>query len=136
MAYGNFILDKGYNAAAAITKFCAVKYSDTEEVTPVTAATDRIAGFAQFGVTTAEIAKGKGASVRLAGITEAVVGDATDIAVGDVVELMADGKVKKAVAASGNRIVGVCVGHPSSEVGDRIALRLDVTGELVGAAIQ
>lgn len=135
MATGNFVIDKGYKAAAAITKFRAVKYSAVETVTPVTAATDKIAGFAQFSVATAEIAKGKGASVRLDGITEAEVGDATDIAVGDWVEMMADGKVKKAVAASGNRVVGMCVGHPSSNSGDRISLRLDVNGPLVGAAL-
>lgn len=138
MATGNFILDKGYNAAAAVTKFRAVKYSAAETVTPVTAATDKIAGFAQFSVTTAEIARGKGASVRLEGITEAEVGDTTAIAVGDWIEMMADGRVKKAVAASGNRVVGMCVGHPSGSspaAGDRISLRLDVNGPLVGAAL-
>jgi predicted RecA/RadA family phage recombinase len=135
MATGNFILDKGYDVSGAITKYRAVKYTAAEEVGPVTAATDKIAGFAQFSVATEEIARGKGASVRIDGITEAEVGDATDIAVGDWVEMKADGTVKKAVAASGNRVVGMCVGHPSTDIGDRISLRLDVNGPLVGAAL-
>lgn len=130
MAYGNYVLDKGYDASAAISKFYAVKYTGTEEVGPVTAASDVIAGFAQFGVTAAEILKEKGASVRLDGITEAVVGDGTDIAVGDSVQLMADGRVQKTAGSSGARIVGVCVGHPSSVAGDRIALRIDLNGAL------
>ena len=41
MATGNYILDKGYNAAAAITKFRAVKYSAAETVTPVTGIADK-----------------------------------------------------------------------------------------------
>jgi hypothetical protein len=130
MAYGNYVLDKGYDVSAAITKYRAVKYTGTEEVGPVTAISDVIAGFAQFSVSSAEILKEKGASVRLEGITEAEVGDATDIAVGDAVELMADGRVKKAVGSSGARLVGVCVGHASSNPGDRIALRLNLTGAL------
>src|SRR6266699_2050113 len=110
MATGNFVLDKGYNAAAAITKFYAVKYSAAETVTPITANTDLIAGFAQFGVSTAEIAKGKGALVRKQGITEAVATGA--IAVGQQVQLEADGRVSALVGSSGKRIVGKCVGHP------------------------
>jgi hypothetical protein len=138
MATGNYVLDKGYNAAAAISKFRGVKFSAAETVTPVTAATDKIAGFAQFSVTAAEILRGKGASVRLDGITEAEVGDTTQILIGDWVEMMADGRVKKAVAASGNRVVGMCTGHPTASTtvaGDRITLRLNVDGPLVGASL-
>lgn len=123
MAFGNFLLDKGYACAAAVTKFYAVKFSAEETVTPVTAITDRIAGFAQFGVSTAEIAKGKGAPVRRQGITEAVATGA--IAVGTQVQLEADGRVSQAVGASGKRIVGVCVGSPSTNANDRIALEID-----------
>lgn len=126
MAYGNFVLDKGYNVSAAITKFRAVVYTDTEEVGPVAANTDQIAGFAQFSVAAGEITKGKGASVRLEGITEAEATGA--IAVGDEVTLEADGRVSAAVGASGKRIVGVCVGSPSTNAGDRIALRINLDG--------
>lgn len=126
MAYGNFLLDKGYNAAAALTKFYAVKFSAAETVTPVTAIADQIAGFAQFGVTSGEILKGKGASVRQQGITEAVAGAA--IAVGAQCQLAADGRVITAVGASGARIVGRCVGHAAGAAGDRIALEITLFG--------
>ena len=71
MATGNFVLDKGYRAGGAITKFRAVKFSAAETVVAVAAITDRIAGFAQYSVTAPEITKGKGASVRVSGQTEA-----------------------------------------------------------------
>lgn len=126
MATGNFVLSKGYDAAAAITKFYAVKYSADQTVTPVTAITDRIAGIAQFGVTAAEILKGKGASVAVMGISEAVATGA--IAVGAQVQLEADGRVSSAVGASGKRIVGTCVGDPSTNANDRISLLIDTNG--------
>ena len=123
MATGNYILDKGYNAAAAITKFRAVKYSAAETVTPVTGIADTPAGWAQFDVTTDEIAAGKGASVRLEGITEAEAAGA--IAVGAQCQLEADGRVSTVVAASGKRIVGHCVGHAATNAGDRISMRIE-----------
>lgn len=120
MASGNFVLDKGYNVAAAVVKFRAVKFSAAETVTPVTANTDDIIGFAQFSVTAAEILKGKGTDVRLLGITEAEAVGA--IAVGNRVTLEADGRVSALVGSSGKRIVGVCSGFASANAGDRISL--------------
>lgn len=131
MAYGNFVLDKGYNAAAALTKFRAVKYSAAETVTPVTAIADQIAGFEQFGVASTEITRGKGATVRVDGITEAEASAA--IPVGSLCELVADGRVRVATASSGARIVGRCVGHAAANAGDRIALKITINGGLVGA---
>jgi len=126
MAHGNFILDKGYNAAGALTKFYAVKYTAAETVGPVTAITDQVAGFAQFGVTSAEILRGKGASVRTEGVTEAVASAA--ITIGSMCSIAADGRVK--AAATGERVVGKCVGHPAGAAGDRIALHIVSTGFL------
>lgn len=126
MAYGNFLLDKGYNAAAALTKFRAVKFSAAETVTPVTAITDQIAGFAQFSVSAAEILKGKGATVRTQGITEAEASAA--IVIGAPVSIGADGRVK--TAATGERVVGMCVGHAAGTAGDRIALEISKSGHL------
>lgn len=130
MASGNFVLDKGYDAGDEIDKFHAVKYdqANAETVLPVTSADDNIAGFAQFGVTTAEIATGKGASVRIIGITEAVAAGAIDV--GDQVQLEADGRVSAAVPASGKRVVGKCVGNAASTAGDRISLLVETMGEL------
>jgi hypothetical protein len=124
MATGNFVLDKGYNAAAALTKFYAVKYAGTAQtVTPVTAITDFIAGIAQFGVATSELTRGKGASVRVAGISEAVASGA--IALGSQVTMDIDGRCSQLVGASGKRIIGRCVGSPSTNAGDRISLMID-----------
>lgn len=118
MAWGNFILDKGFDAAAAITKYRAVKFAANETVGPVTGDTDDIAGFAQFSVSAAEILKGKGASVRMLGVTEAEATGA--IAVGQFCTLTPDGRVSALV--SGKKVVGKCVGTPSTNAGDRIAM--------------
>lgn len=128
MAAGNFVLDKGFRVAAGATttKFYAVKFSAAETITPVTANTDEIAGFAQFGVSAAELLLGKGEDVRLLGISEAVATGA--IAVGNKVQLEADGRVSAAVGASGKRIVGKCYNSPSTNAGDRIGLFVDVLG--------
>jgi hypothetical protein len=126
MATGNFVLDKGYRAAGALTKFRAVKFTGPEQVGPVTGIADQIAGFAQFSITAAELAKGKGASVRVAGHTEAEASAA--IALGAQCGIAADGRVK--TAAAGERVVGRCVGHPAAVAGDRVTLHVNVHGAL------
>ena len=126
MATGNFVLDKGYRAAGALTKFRAVKFSAAETVTPVTAITDQIAGIVQFGVTSTELSKGKGALVRVMGQSEMEASAA--IAVGAAVSAGTDGRAK--TAATGERVVGLCVGHPATNAGDRITVRLVVGGAL------
>jgi len=121
MAWSNFVLSKGYNAAAALTKFRAVKYSgNVEEVTPVTAITDYPAGWAQFAVGASEITQGKGATIMVLGITEAEA--STAITVGAMCTLETDGRVSVLVGASGKRIVGRCVGSPAANAGDRISM--------------
>jgi hypothetical protein len=128
-SYGNFLLDKGYNVAAAITKYRAVKFSAAETVTPVTAITDVIAGFPQFDVSSSELTnRNKGASVRVLGVTEAEAVGA--IAVGSLVTLEADGRVSSYVAASGKRVLGRCIGAAAANAGDRIALLLSAEGQL------
>lgn len=123
--YGNFVLDKGYDAAAAISIYRAVKFSAEETVTPVTAITDQPAGIAQFAVTAPEIAKGKGASVREMGISEMEASAA--VAVGALVTIAADGRGK--TGAAGERIVGVCV-KGVANAGERMAVRLTLPGPL------
>lgn len=127
-AGGNFVLDKGYRASVALTKYYAVKMdaSNAESVTPVTADTDVVAGFAQFGVTTAELNDGKGGSIRVDGITVAVATGA--IALGALVTVAPDGRVTSVV--SNKRIVGTCVGSPSTNAGDRISLLFKSAGHL------
>lgn len=124
-AYGNFVLDKGYDAAAALTKFRAVKMSAEETVTPITAITDQPIGVEQFGVSALEITKGKGASVRLAGITEMECSAA--IAVGASVSIAADGRAK--TAATGERVIGQCL-KGTANPGERAAVALRLPGIL------
>lgn len=124
----NFILDKGYDAAAAITKFRAVKFTAEEVVGPVTAIGDMVAGVEQFGVTAAEILKGKGASIARMGSTEMETSEA--IAVGDEVAITADGRAQKATTAGvGTRIIGIC-DEPSGAAGERAKVQLDLPGRL------
>src|SRR4051812_48889974 len=107
-AFGNFELDKGYDADAVITKFRAVKLGATaESVAPVVASTDRTHGISQFGVTAAELAKGKGASVRLEGISEWEAGAA--IAKGAEVMADASGRCITRAAGAGNVVCGVAL---------------------------
>jgi len=121
MASGNFVLDKGYNAGNAITKYRAVKFSgNAEEVVAVTGIADDPAGWAQFPVSASEITRGKGASVRILGQTEAEAAGA--IPVGAWCQLEADGRVSARVGASGKKLVGKCVGEAATTAGDRITM--------------
>ena len=101
----NYIQWKGYNAAGALTKFRAVKFTAAETVGPVTADTDPIAGVVQMDVTAAEILKGKGASVAVEGDT--VMECSANINIGALVVITATGLA--ATGAAGDRVIGHCV---------------------------
>lgn len=120
MAWSNFILGKGYNCAAAVSKFRCVKWSAAETVTPITGITDVIAGVSQFAVTAGDITRGKGTNVMMEGVSEVEAAGA--IAVGVVCQMESDGRVSAKVGASGKRIVGKCVGSPATNAGDRISM--------------
>lgn len=129
MATGNHLLDKGYDAAAPISKYRAVKFTASETVGPIAAIGDMVCGVSQFEVTAGEITKGKGASVRTEGRTEMEASMA--INVGDEVAIAADGRAQTAAgAAAGARIIGVCDGHPSTLAGHRISVHLNLPGRL------
>ena len=70
----NFILDKGYDCAAAVTKFMAVKMTGDQTVGPVTAISDIVIGMTQESVSAGDITKGKGAPVAVQGISAFVAG--------------------------------------------------------------
>jgi hypothetical protein len=126
MATGNHLLDKGYDAAAVITKFRAVKFSAEETVTPVTAATDVPVGIAQFDVSAAELAKGKGVLVRGYGASEMEASAA--IAVGALVAMTTNGRAVTAVAT--NRVIGVCE-EAAGAAGERIRVKLSLPGNIL-----
>jgi hypothetical protein len=125
-ATGNYILDKGYDAAAAITKYRAVKFSAEETVTPVTGSADVVAGIAQVSVSAAELAKGKGVNVRRMGASEMEASAA--IAVGQLVACTTDGRAQVAIAT--NRVIGVC-DEASSAAGERIRVTLSLPGTIL-----
>jgi hypothetical protein len=124
-AFGNFVLDKGFKAAAAVTKFRAVKGTgNNDEVTPVTADTDIPLGVAQYSVSAGEITKGKRVSVRMAGISEMEC--AGTIQQGALVCIDATGKAETGTA--GDRVIGVAL--MDGAVGNRIAVALIVGGAI------
>jgi len=120
----NYIQDKGYNAAAALTKFRAVKFSAAETVTPVTADTDVIAGVVQHDVTSGEILKGKGASIAVEGDT--LMECTGNIAIGALVVVAADGRATTGTA--GDRIIGHCVEANADGAGGYARVHLNPAG--------
>jgi len=123
---GNYIQDKGYNAAAALTKFRAVKFSAAETVTPVTAITDVIAGVVQHDVTAPEITRGKGASIRVEGDT--VMECAGNITAPALVTVNASGQAK--AAATGERVIGTCIESNADGAGGYARVHLTTAGNL------
>jgi hypothetical protein len=124
-ATGNFVLDKGYDAAVALTKYKAVKMSAEETVTPVTTKTDVVIGVPQFDVATADIPRGKGASIRVEGATEMVAGGTCTV--GGLAGLMPDGSVHDAV--TGDRVIGMF--RQGAASGNRCSVVLDLPGSLI-----
>lgn len=124
----NYVLDKGYDTGGAITKFRGVKHSADQTVVQVTASTDKAVGIAQESVSSAEQARGKGVPVALMGITEAEAGGA--VAVGDDVMFDTSGRVVLA-ATAGNRVIGSCVGSPTTATGQRTMVRLALPGRVL-----
>lgn len=123
----NYVQDKGYNAAAALTKFRAVKFSAAETVTPVTAATDAVAGIVQHDVTAAEILKGKGASIAVMGATVMEAGEAL-ATVGTLISVGADGRAM--AASAGERQIGHLI-EPAAGAGEYCRVQLDLPGTIV-----
>jgi hypothetical protein len=124
---GNFVLDKGYDAEAALAKGRAVKGGATDEgVTPVTADTDVVVGFSRYNVSAAEILRGKGASVREAGI--AVCEASAAIAKDALVTITANGRV---VTATSGKTVHGRARQACSNAGEYIAVSLDLNGRVL-----
>ena len=122
----NYMQDKGYDAAAAVTKFRAVKFSAEETVTPVTAITDIVAGVVQESVSAGDITHGKGAVVAVEGDTEWEASEA--IAVGQRVSLVADGRCQVAVATE--MVHGHCV-EPAGGAGERARIHLSLNNHVM-----
>lgn len=126
----NYLQSKGYNAAAALTKHRAVKFSAAETVTPVTGIADVIAGVALFDVTAPEITRGKGATVQVEG--DAVMECSGNIVIGARVCLAADGRAVTFTAT--NRIIGHCVEANADGAGGFARVHLNLNGDVAGTA--
>lgn len=123
----NYVQDKGYNAAAALTKGRAVKSTgNPEEVTPVTAATDPVFGISVFDVSAGEILKGKGASIVTMGA--AVMEAAGAINEGDLIAPSANGRAQ--VAVSTNRVIGQAI-EAASGAGKYCRVQLSLPGTIL-----
>jgi hypothetical protein len=125
----NYLQDKGYTAAAALTKFRAVKFSTDETVTPVTAITDMVAGVVQHDVSAGEITRGKGASIAVEG--DSMWEASAAITIGQRVSIAADGRVK--AVGAGERIMGHCV-EAASGAGKYARIHLALNGDVAGTA--
>lgn len=126
----NFVMAKGKNAAAAITKKRFVKL-DTAAADGETVKQCDVAGEGAFGValvstSLAEIAKGKGSSVLNMGI--AIVEASAALAVGVKVATDANGKAKAATA--GNHVLGSIV-EPSTGDTTECSVMLDLPGNIL-----
>lgn len=121
----NYMQDKGYDAAAPVTKFRAVKWSAEEIVTPVTAgATDIVAGIPQESASALDITHGKGVPIAVEGDTEWECSVA--LAVGTRVAAANDGTC--IVAAAGMKIHGWVV-EPTTGTGQRARVHLALNGD-------
>jgi Uncharacterized conserved protein (DUF2190) len=130
VATHNFVLGRGFDASAALTKRRFVKagtVSADPQVTAVTGVADVVLGVSEYDVTAADILKGKGASVQMVGIVEVEATGA--IAVGGLVAPSANGRAQPAVTT--NRVVGICVGHPAANAGDVIDVLLGLPGNII-----
>lgn len=122
----NYLQDKGYTAAAALTKFRAVKFSAAETVTPTTAVGDLIAGVVQHDVSAGEITKGKGASIAVEGATLWEASEA--IPINSPISIVADGRA--AVAAATEMTHGTAI-EPAVGAGDYCRVQLQINNRVL-----
>jgi hypothetical protein len=126
-SWGNFVLDKGYKAGAALTKYRFVKLGAAFDIVIQTAAsTDQSIGVAQVSVSATEQSRGSGkdVDVRMAGVS--VVELSGTVAAGDEIMSHTDGTAR--VATSTNRVVGMAL--KGGTTGLRIPVLLNIPGPI------
>lgn len=120
MPGADFVLDKGFLAQSALSKFRAVKFGTVDEsVTAMTAITELPVGVVQHVVAAADVSK-QVADVRILGITKLEAGVA--ITRGNAVGAGADGRAA-AAGAAGTRMLGVALSS-AANAGDIIDVLL------------
>ena len=110
----NYVLDKGFKAAATTTQFQVVKFGSADnECTPVTATGDSVLGIAQEACAAADAGK-RVIDVRLLGISECIYGGT--VTRGDRLKHTATGTLI-AVTTDDDRVAGIAL--TSGVSGDR-----------------
>jgi hypothetical protein len=128
----NFVLAKGKNASAAITKKRFVKLDTTDASGETVKQCDTLGegafGVSLFSVSSTEIPRGKGVSCFTEG--RAIVEAATALAVG--VEVTTDASGRAIAAGTGHRVLGV-VDEPSGGTGQECSVALSIYSRTVHA---
>jgi hypothetical protein len=130
-AVGNYDRAKGYDTLVPLSKYTFVKFSGTADasanpyVTTCAAKTDHVIGVSIFDVTSAELSRGKGASVLEEGISP-VVASGT-LVPGDLAGLTATGTVRTAQA--GDRVVGLV--HHGAVDGELCTVDIELPGYIL-----
>lgn len=142
-AFGNFLLDKAFNPAAAST-YPIVKYrfvtwagtvstdniGDLPECLTVLTNTDNIAGVAQETINATDVARGKTLPVRGNGITVMEANAASAINPGDAITTDAVGRaIKVGASGAGSTRYGTAV-TGTSTTGNQIAVKLGANSML------
>lgn len=127
MAGPNDILSKGFIVDTPIPKFYAVKLSGKENVSVVDTAGELTEGICQEEIVQQDVDDGRKAAVRVLGISNCIAGAA--ITQGDEVTVAADGRVITAVAASGNRVLGIAQ-NAAAAAGDWVPVLLTPAGRV------
>jgi hypothetical protein len=128
MAGPNYVLDKGFLAGGAITKYHVVKLASPETVTAATAIADDILGVCQEEVTSGDATNGRIVDIRLAGISRCIAGTG-GVTAGKQVMVLAGGtgRVTDAVGATA-RVLGIAL--QTATVGTHVDVLLTHGGVL------
>jgi hypothetical protein len=128
MAGPNYVLDKGFEAAGAISRFHFVKLNTSEQVSQCDAQGEASIGVCQDTITSDDATNGRVAAVRLFGISRVISGD-TFSAVMTPVTVGADGRAEP--ATTGDRVVGYNL--QTSVDGDHMDVVLIPSNHIVAA---
>lgn len=124
MAGPNFVLDKGWLAGEAMTKYEFVKLVGSETINACDTQGERALGVLQEEVSAADATNGRIASVRVLGISRVIAG--ATISEFDLLTVGADGRAE--VAATGDVVVGTAL--QDAVDGDHMDILLSPSGHV------
>ena len=123
MAGPNYVLDKGFLAGGAITKYRGVELGANETVTQANAVNDRVLGICQEEVSAGDATNGRIVDIRLLGISRCIAGAA--VTIGNLVTIDGSGRVVNSPVAVGTAyaVVGIAL-QTAANAGDHIDVLL------------